>query len=116
MFEELARRLVAGVVLEPRIVHLPHLGVLGQRPRHAQGACRLALHAQYQRLHAAFEQEGGVRVERTAHMIEHVQNALHMGARAGDRARDDVAMAVQILRRAVNDDIDAEVRGPEIDR
>src|SRR5262245_40107791 len=68
--EQAPGALVAGVAFEPGIAHLRHCAVTLEEASDGQRARVLLAHAHAERLHAAVEQESGVRIERAAEVPE----------------------------------------------
>src|SRR3954447_19176706 len=96
-----------------RVVHAGHRGVLGEEARDAQRARRLVTPAQTERLEPAMEQEAGVRIEGAAQMVEGVLRRLDAAGAPRDRPGDEVAVAVQVLGRAVQHQIESMLDGTE---
>jgi hypothetical protein len=88
----------------------------GQVAGQAEGVVVLAPDAQRQRLHAAFQQIASMRIERSTHVVDDVAHRIDALLRTGDDTGDDVAVAVQVFRRAVHDDVDADRCRTEVHR
>ena len=114
--EHAARERVLRMALESGVVDLRDRRLLFEELRDAQRARVLVPHAQRERLDPAVQEEAGVRVERPSEVVQLVPHLLDQGRRPGDRARDDVGVAVQVLGAAVEDQVDADGRGPEVHR
>jgi hypothetical protein len=72
-------------------------------------------HAERERLEAPLEEETRVGIERAAEVIELVLDLLDELAPADDDARDDVAVAVEVLRGAVEDEVEAALDRADVD-
>ncbi len=113
--KEPAGALVARMRRQAGVVDAVDGRVIGEEPRDPQGGLVLTEDAQRQRLEAAVEQEAGVRVERAAEVVEQLADALHECPAAGHDPGGEVAVAVEVLRRAVQREVEAELSGPEVD-
>ena len=101
-------RACCGCVARPGIVHALHRRRVPQGTAATlQRAVVLVAHAQREGLQPALEQERRVRVERAAEQVELVADALDQLRAPGDRAGDDVGVAVQVLGGAVDRQIEA---------
>ena len=101
--------------LESRIVHLLHLGVRGEEAGQGEGVGVLGPDAQRQRLGAPRQQKPGVRIERPAEEVERPSHPVDVCPARQDAPRHDVRMAVEVLRGAVERDVEADRQGTEID-
>ena len=103
---------VLRVARQARPRHPLDLRVLREELGDVLGVRRVALHAHVERLQAAQHEEA---VERARHAADRVlEEAEALGERVvarEHRAADDVAVAVQVLRRRVDDDVGAELEG-----
>src|ERR1700683_997152 len=102
--------------LEPRIVHLRDGGVCGEELRDGKRAVILEAHAQGERLHAALEQEGRVRIEAAAEVIGAMADALDRGCASRHRPGDEIGVAVQVLGGAVQRYVKSGRNGQVVDR
>src|SRR3984885_7202294 len=102
--------------LEPRMVHLRDGGVCGEELRDGKRAVVLEAHAQGERLHAALEQEGRVRIEAAAEVIGAVADALDRGCASRHRPGDEIGVAVQVLGGAVQRYVKSGRNGQVVDR
>ena len=82
-------------------------GVGRERLRHLSTVLVVARDAQGERLQAASEEKRRERVERCSDVPFCVNTGEEVG-RADDRARDQVGVAAEVLRRAVNDQVRPE--------
>ena len=114
--EETTGALVLRVAGQAGIVDLRHLRVALQPRRHLERALVLRRHPQRERLDATLEQEAGVGVGAAAQVDELVPDLLHERRAAGHAARDQVRVAVQVLGRAVDHEVEAHLDGPQVDR
>src|SRR5438874_9712090 len=102
--------------LQSGIVYARHGRVSLKETGELQGAFALISHANRQGLQSPMEQETGVRVERRAKMVEFVRDSLDQIRVSDDDAGHDVVVAVQILSRAMDRQVEAKLRRPEVDR
>ena len=105
----LARRdRVVRMRFEPRVEHPCHARIGLETPRHRERVGVVPVDADRQRLEAASQGVGGLWVEHGAHESARPPYPLEQGRATGQRASRDVMMAVQILRRAVHAQVDAQ--------
>ena len=104
---------VLGMRRQARIVHAGDLRVSLQILRHGQAVRVVPFHPERQRLRAAQHQPRIERTEDRALRVLHERQPLDVVvARRHDDAADAVAVAVEIFRRAVHDEVGAELDGP----
>ena len=114
--EELARPRVLGMALEPRVVHARHRPLLLEELRHRQRGRALLTVADAQRLQPPLQEETGVGIERATQVVERPLHFADPRRGSHHRAGDDVAMAIQVLGRAVQDQIEPMSQRPEGER
>ena len=87
------------------------LWMLGEIARDDHSGGALPSHAQFERLHAANQQEGRFGIHRAPEIYDHVAYFPHQGIAAGRGASDHVGVAGEILGRAVQHNIEAHLKG-----
>jgi len=85
--------------------------MLGKIARDDHGGGALLLHAHFERLHAANQKEGRFGVHRAPEIYDHVAYFPHQSLAACRGAGNHVGVAGEILRRAVQHDIEAHLDG-----
>src|SRR3954466_7212455 len=98
------------------MVHAADRGMLGEETGDPKRARGLVAEADPQRLQPAMEQEAGMRIERSSQVIERVFHRLDPAGASGYGACDQIAMPVEVLRRAVEDEVEAQRDRPETER
>ena len=111
----LHRQGALGMAFDEGIVHAPHLGVLRQKLCDAQGVVILPLHSHRQRLDAAQQQPGGVRIHGAAQRGAGFVDLLDQVLAAGDDAADQVGVSGEIFGAGVHDQVNAEIRRALVD-
>ena len=107
------RQLVLGMVWQSRIEHTFHRRVFRQELRQRQPVDVVLRHAQRQRLGAAQHQERVERAQnRALRVLDELQPLEIVVVHADDDAADAVAVSVEVLRRAVHDQVGAELDRP----
>src|SRR5688572_20279214 len=99
-----------------RIIHLRDTRMCFERVAYSKRAGALVSYAQYQCFQAAIEQKTGMRIQRAAKMIEPVRDPVDPRLRSDDGAGDDIAVAVQVFRAAMQHEIEASFQRTEVDR
>ena len=103
---------VARVRRQPRVEHAPERLVTLEPARQGQRVRALPLDAQVQRLDPPLREEGGVRVHAAAEHLHRRAGRLDPLARAGEGARDQVAVPGQRLGEAVHHEVGAQRERP----
>src|SRR5439155_18622865 len=76
----------------------------------------LLTHPESERHQPPVEEEAGVRVQASTEMIQAVPDALDMLPSANHAARRDVVVAVQVLRSAVDREVEPHLKGTKVHR
>ena len=105
-----AGQLVLRVRLEPRVVDLRDPVVRGEKARQRQPVLVVARDSQPERPQAPQQQPAVERAERGPGDDGELPGPRDELARADDDPGRDVVMPAQVLRRAVDDDVDADAR------
>ena len=103
---------VIGMVLQTGIEHFLHILGAGKEVHHFQRVCAYGVYAHLERLETAQDQKRLLRSEHCARNVlesDHADLVHDLLARRRE-ARDHVAVAVEILGRAVHDDIRAQLQ------
>ena len=95
------------MALEAGIEDAPHARVPLQPARHLERGLVLPLHPQRQRLQAADEEEGALRIEDASEDAPQVLDRLHQSRAPADRAGHEVVMAAEVFGAGLDDQIDA---------
>ena len=104
-----------GVAFEPGVKDAFDLGVAGDGAGDGERGGVLALDTDAQRLEPARDEKRGVGVEDGAEDAPRISQKRDEMRRARDDAAEDVVVAGQVLRRAVDDQIDPEAVGAAVD-
>ena len=98
------------MILQAGIVYLIHGGVLVEELGNGLGIGAMALHTDLQRLEAAQDQEGGEGIhDRAGHNLQAEHPDVHAEfRRTHHKARDHVAVAVEVLGGGVNHHVGAQ--------
>ncbi len=107
---------MSGMAPQPGIVYVRHGRMALQGARQAQRRLVLPLHAHLERLQAAVQQEAGMRIERPAQVIQLALDRAHEVLAPDHGAADDVGMAVEVLRAAVQAQVEAALERAEVHR
>ena len=106
-----AEGIMARMVGKPRVDHLLHRRMGGQKLGHFLGIVQVGIHPQRQGFDPALQQVGLLRADGGADMLEgHGADRFHQGVRACYHSGDDVAVAAQIFGAAVHHHIDPELQ------
>ncbi len=106
-----AEGIMARMVGKPRVDHLLHRRMGGQKLGHFLGIVQVGIHPQRQGFDPALQQVGLLRADGGADMFEgHGADRFHQGVRACHHPGDDVAVAAQIFGAAVHHHIDPELQ------
>src|SRR5689334_6489648 len=87
-----------------------------EEAREGERAVALVPYTEGERLQPSLQQEARVRIERAAEMVERLLDRGHAGGAADDGAGDDVGVSVEVLRGAVDDDVEALLDRPVVER
>ncbi len=107
---------MAGVILEARIVNGVDLRTLDQESRQGHGVVVVARHPELEGLEAPQDHVGRGGVQRGAVDLPEVEDPTDQLPRADGHAAHGVRVAVEEFRRAVNDEIGAELEWLLVDR
>ena len=99
---------MVGVLRQPRVVHGLDAAIPRQPLGHGHGTGVLTLHPHGQRLQPAPEQIRRLRVHDRADAPPHLFDSIDHRRRSDEHTGGDVGVAVEVLRRAVHHEIDAE--------
>ena len=114
--KRLLRPLVMGVAGQAGIVDLRDLRVPLEPGGDLERALVLGRDPQRERLDAALQQEARVRVGAAAQVDQLVPHLLDQGRAADHAAGHQVRVAVQVLGRAVDHEVEAQLQRPQVDR
>ncbi len=107
---------VAQVAFESRVINLLDCVMSFQEFRDLAGAFILIPHPHGQRLHATMQQVTGMRIKRSTQMIKPVLDLMHYIRTTNNRPCNDIGMAVEVFRTAVQGDIETPFRWSKVDR
>ena len=82
---------------------------------YSQGIVVLPMHPDRQRLDAAQQQPGRVRIHVAAERSAGGVNRVDQVSASGDDSTNQVGVSAEILGARVHDEVDAKLRGPAID-
>src|SRR5690606_18349400 len=105
---------VIGVTFEPGIEHLLHDGMSLEKASQRQRVVVLSSYAQRQCLEPAPQQKAGFRVRAASQNVEPLLDCTDALLRADYGPRTHVGVSVQILRRAVHHDVEADLERAKI--
>ena len=95
---------------QARVIHTLDCRVLGEKARHGQGVGLMAVHAHRQRLQAAQQQPAIERAGyRATDVLEKGQPLAQTSVVGEHRAAHHIVVSVEILRCALNHQVDAKL-------
>src|SRR5215468_8218985 len=107
---------VARVAFEARIIYALHRRMVFQECCYPVSAVVLIPHSQRKSFHAAMEEKDGMRVHRTAKMIELFLDLSDQIGAPDTGTGNNIRVSVKIFRSAMNREVKAVFDGPKIDR
>ncbi len=96
---------VIGMAFQARVPNFAHLGVRFEVPGQGQPIAVVSLHAQGQGFESAQQQPSSVAVDDTAEDAQGLADRIHDFLGAGHGAREQIVVAAQVFRCAVDDQV-----------